>query len=297
MLIRATSRLAASSGRRFCPARTASRMCASIFRRWSPNKCPVGPNRGYSRMQHLWFLERVMDICGHNSGFPPTKCACAITFARKNSRTPRPTAASTTPAITREMLKIAKKLIGWDKWKETQKEAAQGRPHDLESALAPRSIPAQIISARRASSIPTRRFPGNRRPRTSSSIFMAKWLCSLGSVPQGQGHETIASQVVAEVLDIPPEMVKVRPGFDSEQNVYTGHTGTYASQFAVTGAFRDSRRRRKIESAKWSRVAAFALEDARKESRIRSRRTGTGNSRSRNRKNPSTIGRSRIWST
>ncbi|MGA7908074.1 MAG: molybdopterin cofactor-binding domain-containing protein, partial [Candidatus Sulfotelmatobacter sp.] len=27
------------------------------------NKCPVGPNRGYSRMQHLWFLERIVDIC------------------------------------------------------------------------------------------------------------------------------------------------------------------------------------------------------------------------------------------
>ncbi|HYY70059.1 MAG TPA: molybdopterin cofactor-binding domain-containing protein, partial [Terriglobales bacterium] len=32
------------------------------------NKCPVGPNRGYSRMQHLWFLERVIDICAHELG-------------------------------------------------------------------------------------------------------------------------------------------------------------------------------------------------------------------------------------
>ena len=34
------------------------------------NKCPVGPNRGYSRMQHLWFLERVVDICAHELGIP-----------------------------------------------------------------------------------------------------------------------------------------------------------------------------------------------------------------------------------
>ncbi len=34
------------------------------------NKCPVGPNRGYSRMQHLWFLERVIDLCGHALGIP-----------------------------------------------------------------------------------------------------------------------------------------------------------------------------------------------------------------------------------
>src|SRR5260370_8305356 len=32
------------------------------------NKCPVGPNRGYSRMQQLWFMERVLDICGHTLG-------------------------------------------------------------------------------------------------------------------------------------------------------------------------------------------------------------------------------------
>ena len=57
----------------------------------------------------------------------------------------------------------------------------------------------------------------------------------LGSVPQGQGHETVSSQVVADVLNIPPEQVNVRPGFDTDFNVHTGHTGTYASQFAVTG--------------------------------------------------------------
>src|SRR5260370_6112489 len=57
----------------------------------------------------------------------------------------------------------------------------------------------------------------------------------MGAVPQGQGHEATASQVVADVLGIYPDLVSVKPGFDTEQNAYTGHTGTYASQFAVTG--------------------------------------------------------------
>ena len=30
-------------------------------------------------------------------------------------------------------------------------------------------------------------------------------------------------------------MVNVRVGFDTERNVHTGHSGTYASQFAVSG--------------------------------------------------------------
>ena len=35
------------------------------FTQVATNKAPVSPNRGYSRMQHLWFTERVIDIVAH----------------------------------------------------------------------------------------------------------------------------------------------------------------------------------------------------------------------------------------
>ena len=37
------------------------------------NKAPVSPNRGYSRMQQLWFTERVIDIVAHELGFDPVE--------------------------------------------------------------------------------------------------------------------------------------------------------------------------------------------------------------------------------
>src|SRR5262245_36353385 len=37
------------------------------------NKAPCSPNRGYSRMQHLWFCERVIDIVAHELGFDPVE--------------------------------------------------------------------------------------------------------------------------------------------------------------------------------------------------------------------------------
>ena len=37
------------------------------------NKAPVSPNRGYSRMQHLWFTERIIDIVAHELGFDPVE--------------------------------------------------------------------------------------------------------------------------------------------------------------------------------------------------------------------------------
>ncbi|MGH3091712.1 MAG: xanthine dehydrogenase family protein molybdopterin-binding subunit, partial [Gaiellaceae bacterium] len=37
------------------------------------NKSPCGPNRGYSRMQHLWFTERIVDIVAHELELDPVE--------------------------------------------------------------------------------------------------------------------------------------------------------------------------------------------------------------------------------
>ena len=58
---------------------------------------------------------------------------------------------------------------------------------------------------------------------------------TLGTVPQGQGHETTAAQVVADILGCSPDQVNVRAGHDTYWNSHAGFSGTYASQFAVTG--------------------------------------------------------------
>ena len=58
---------------------------------------------------------------------------------------------------------------------------------------------------------------------------------TLGTTPQGQGHETTAAQVVADILKCDVDSVHVRAGHDSYWNSHAGFSGTYASQFAVTG--------------------------------------------------------------
>src|SRR5204863_9140010 len=37
------------------------------------NKCPVGPNRAYSRLQHLWMTERIVDTVANELGFDPVE--------------------------------------------------------------------------------------------------------------------------------------------------------------------------------------------------------------------------------
>jgi CO/xanthine dehydrogenase Mo-binding subunit len=155
------------------------------------------------------------------------------------------------------MLDIAKKLIDYDKWvKERAKARKEGRYLGIGIGTTLDSGTnnfgqAQIIN-------PYAPFSGQSKAALAKLDIYGEVVVSLGSVPQGQGHETIASQIVAESLNIPPEMVKVRPGFDSEQNVYTGHTGTYASQFAVTGASAIHGAVEQLKS-EMARVASFAL--------------------------------------
>ena len=43
------------------------------FTQVATNKAPVSPNRGYSRMQHLWFTERMIDIVAHELDLDPVE--------------------------------------------------------------------------------------------------------------------------------------------------------------------------------------------------------------------------------
>jgi CO/xanthine dehydrogenase Mo-binding subunit len=65
--------------------------------------------------------------------------------------------------------------------------------------------------------------------------LMGEIVVTLGTAPQGQGHETTAAQVVADILGVTPDDVHVRPGHDSFFNNHVTFSGAYASQFAVTG--------------------------------------------------------------
>ena len=132
------------------------------------------------------------------------------------------------------MLAMAKTLVGWDDWKKKQTAARkEGRWIGLGIGSTLDSGTNNFGQARIIN--PDAPFSGQSKVGIVKLDIYGEVVVSMGSVPQGQGHETSASQVVADALNITPDLVNVRPGFDTAHNAYTGHTGTYASQFAVTG--------------------------------------------------------------
>ncbi len=221
------------------------------------NKCPVGPNRGYSRMQHLWFLERVIDICGHALGIPKDTIRSRNYIQPEEFPYTTPNGCIYDSGNYPKMLEIAKGLIGWEDWKKKQTKAREeGRFLGIGIGTTLDSGTNNFGQARIINSYAP--YSGQSKASIAKLDIYGEVVVSLGSVPQGQGHETTASQVVAEVLGIPPDYINIRPGFDSEANAYTGHTGTYASQFAVSGLSAIHGAAQKLK-AEMLRLAAFML--------------------------------------
>ncbi len=222
------------------------------------NKCPVGPNRGYSRMQHLWFLERVLDICAHEFNIPADEMRLRNYIQPDEFPYTTPNGCVYDSGDYPRMLQVAKNLIGWEKWQaERAKAHTEGRWLGIGIGTTLDSGTnnfgqSQIVN-------PQAPFSGNSQAAAAKLDIYGEVIVAVGSVPQGQGHETTVSQVVADILNIPPDMVNVRVGFDTERNVHTGHSGTYASQFAVSGLSAVNGAARLLK-AEMSKLAAFVLQ-------------------------------------
>jgi CO/xanthine dehydrogenase Mo-binding subunit/carbon monoxide dehydrogenase subunit G len=196
------------------------------------NKGPCAPNRGYSRLPHMWFMERVMDICGHELDIPADEIRLRNYIEEFPYTTPNGCVYDSGDFSA--LMKKAKEVIGWDDWQEKQKQArAEGRCLGIGIGTTLDSgtnnfAQSQIIN-------PFLPFSSNSVVSTVKLDLDGSISVSVGSFPQGQGHETTAAQVVAEELGLDTDLVHVKTGFDTERNSHSGTSGTYASQFAVTG--------------------------------------------------------------
>jgi len=78
------------------------------------------------------------------------------------------------------------------------------------------------------------------------------------SIPQGQGHMTILSQIVADVLGLTPEHIKVNLDFDTAKDAWSIATGNYSSRFSSATAVACQKAAEKVK-AKLARIASQTL--------------------------------------
>ncbi len=198
------------------------------------NKSPVSPNRGYSRMQHLWLTERIIDIVAAELGLDPVEIRKRNYVKAEQMPYETPNGCVYDSGDYAAALDIVLELIDHGSIEERRKEAA------ARGKLLGFGIGSTLDSGTNnfgQSTIlnPELQFSGNNEAAAVKLDIFGEVVVTLGTVPQGQGHETTAAQVVADIIGCSPDQVNVRRGHDTWFNTHAGFSGTYASQFAFTG--------------------------------------------------------------
>jgi len=204
------------------------------FTQVATNKAPVSPNRGYSRMQHLWFTERVIDIVARELDLDPVEVRKRNYIRAEDMPYETPNGCVYDSGDYAGMRELALELIDYTSIpgrradaKERGKLLGVGIGSTLDSGTN-NFGQSRLIN-------PELQFSGNNEVATVKLDIFGEIVVTLGTTPQGQGHETTAAQVVADILSCSVDDVHVRAGHDSYWNSHAGFSGTYASQFAVTG--------------------------------------------------------------
>ena len=198
------------------------------------NKSPVSPNRGYSRMQHLWLTERIIDIVASELDLDPVEIRKRNYVKAEQMPYETPNGCVYDSGDYARCLDIALELIDYDSIEQRREEAA-ARGKLLGIGIGSTLDSGTNNFGQSTLLNPELQFSGNNEAATVKLDIFGEVVVTLGTVPQGQGHETTASQVVADIIGCSPDQVHVRQGHDSFFNSHAGFSGTYASQFAVTG--------------------------------------------------------------
>lgn len=221
------------------------------------NKCPVGPNRSYGKMQQGFLVERLLDMGARKLGLSPIEIRMRNFVASDQMPYETPTGAMLDGGdYALALTRVTENLQYGDLIKERDRLRKEGRLAGVGLSMGMDACPINFSSNRLIN------------PKsTASGESEAAWVkidedgnisAAVGTSPQGHGHETVVSQIVAEVLGVHPDDVYALPGFDSWTHPSTPHSGTYASRFAIAGASAVHGAALKVRQ-KVLRIAAYAL--------------------------------------
>jgi carbon-monoxide dehydrogenase large subunit len=203
-------------------------------------KVPTGPYRGAGRPEAAYIIERTVDLVARELGVDPVELRLRnlVSSDRFPHRTPLGFVYDS--GDYPRALRRACELIDYGGWRAEQARArAEGRLVGIGVAVYVER--AGVLLWESASVGVT---PGGRV------------VARVGSTPTGQGHVTIFSQIVADVLQVDPEAVTVEMG---DSAVVPRGVGTFGSRSTTLGGSALLTAAQKVKDAA-TRLAAHLLE-------------------------------------
>jgi 2-furoyl-CoA dehydrogenase large subunit len=206
------------------------------------NKSLTGPNRGYA-CGHLYFeTEGMMDRLAEKLGLDPAEVRRRNLLVPEQMPYRTPTGglydSGDYPAAFDKALELAK----YDQLRREQARArAAGRWFGIGLALAVDPSVSNMGYVATALDPQFRAKPeylpksGAVDSATIKVDPLGRVIAILGSTPQGQGHQTVVAQIVADELGLAPDDVTVVDEMDTFTRVWSISSGTYSSRFGSVG--------------------------------------------------------------
>jgi 2-furoyl-CoA dehydrogenase large subunit len=227
------------------------------------NRCPTGLNRGFGGPQLYFALERTMAIAARRLGIDPAE------VARRNLILPEDFPYRTPSGglyDSGDYHACLDDVLRHARWDERRAEAAQARAEGRLMGIGLALVVEPSVSnmgyitlaqtvEERAAGLPK---SGNAEGATVIVSPLGGITVLIGTTPQGQGHRTVAAQIVADVLGVEPSEVAVLTDVDTSTSAWTVSSGNYSSRFSGVGAGAVLRAAEKV-AAKIRLIAAHVL--------------------------------------
>jgi len=211
------------------------------------NTMPTGLNRGFGGQQLYFGLERLMDKVAASAALDPAEARRRNFIGPGEFPYRTPTGGVYDSGDYRRAFDLALKNADYDSLRAEQAAArARGEyfgiglaavvdPSATNIGYVALATPAPLRARGRGKSGATELVRISVDPDGIVSVL-------LGTVPQGQGHATVARQVVAGRLGLPLEQVRALVEMDTATTPWTITSGSYSSRFAplLTSALADA---------------------------------------------------------
>jgi len=229
------------------------------------NKSLTGPNRGYA-CGHLYFeTERMMDLLADKVGVDPVEIRRKNLIGRDSFPYRTPTGGLYDSGDYQATFDKALEVAKYDDLRRQQAQArAAGRLFGIGLALAVDPSVSNMGYVATALDPQFRAKPeylpksGAVDSATVKIDPLGRVIAILGTTPQGQGHQTIVSQIVADELGVEPRDVTVVDEMDTFTRVWSISSGTYSSRFGSVGTSAVALAARKLK-AKLTEYAAHLM--------------------------------------
>jgi 2-furoyl-CoA dehydrogenase large subunit len=201
------------------------------------NKAPTGLNRGFGGQQLYFGLERLMDKIAAECHLDPAELRRRNLIPADAFPYSTPTGGLYDSGDYRAGLELALERSGYEQLCRRRDAArAEGRLHGVGIAtiVDPSGTNLGYVSVATPSE---QRIPGREKSGSTEHVRLTvdpagEVTVMLGSTPQGQGHRTVARQVVADRLGLDPARVHAVVEMDTATTPWTVSSGSYSSRFS-----------------------------------------------------------------